>query len=216
MNSQRICPKISLSGFIEEKQQNSYVCSGRRTRFDILGEYGLCPVCGKANFQEIFDKKLSELEKQLEDASKTLLDRHDREVEWEKLTRCVSDFESMANQVRCILVRLPAIPKRKNALRSLSFQRVLSAAEALNAWYGFDYLENVSGEDRDFLNRMFNRRHLFTHRAGQVDQEYLDNTGDTSVRLNQVVRVRSNEIKRLIKLVGQAGQRLILGYEAIQ
>jgi uncharacterized Zn finger protein (UPF0148 family) len=200
----------------EEKQQNSYACRSCKAKFDILGEYGLCPVCGKSNFLEVFDKKLAELEKQFEEANESISDRHDREVEWEKLTRCVSDFESMANQVRRILVRFPAVPKRKSDLRSLSFQRVLNAAEALNAWYGFDYLENLPVEDRDCLNRMFNRRHLFTHRAGQVDQEYLDTTGDTSVRLNQVVRVRSNEIRRLIKLVRQAGQRLIQGYETIQ
>jgi uncharacterized Zn finger protein (UPF0148 family) len=109
----------------EEKQQNSYACSGCRTKFDILGEYGLCPVCGKSNFLEVFDKKLAGLEKQFEEANETISDRHDREVEWEKLTRCISDFESMANQVRCILVRLPAIPKRKSDLRSLSFQGVL-------------------------------------------------------------------------------------------
>ncbi len=63
---------------------------------------------------------------------------------------------------------------------------------------------------------MFNRRHLFTHNAGRVDQEYLDNTGDTSVKLNQVLYVRSKEIKRLISLVSGTGQRLIQGYEAVK
>jgi len=200
----------------EEKQQNSYTCNSCAARFDILGEYGLCPICGKANFLEVFDKKLAKLEREFEQAKEEIVERHDREVEWEKLTRCVSDFESMANQLCSILVRLPTTTNRKSDLQSLSFQRILKSAKKLDAWYGFNFLENVSEKDREFLNRMFNRRHLFTHNAGRVDQEYLDNTGDTSVRLNQVLRVRSREINRLIKLVREAGQRLIRGYEAIQ
>ena len=159
---------------------------------------------------------MAKLEREFEQAKQEIAERHDREVEWEKLTRCVSDFESMANQLCSILVRLPATPNRKSDLRSLSFQRILKAAKKLDAWYGYNFLENVSEKDREFLNRMFNRRHLFTHNAGRVDQEYLDNTGDTSVRLNQVLRIRSREINRLIKLVREAGQRLIQMYEAIQ
>jgi len=159
---------------------------------------------------------LAKLEKEFEQAKEEITERHDREVEWEKLTRCVSDFESMANQLCSILVRLPTTPNRKSNLQSLSFQRILKAAMKLDEWYGFNFLENVSKKDHKFLYRMFNRRHLFIHNAGRVDQEYLDNTGDTSVRLNQVLRVRSKEINRLIKLVMEAGQRLIQGYEAIQ
>jgi DNA-directed RNA polymerase subunit RPC12/RpoP len=200
----------------EEKQQNSYSCSDCRTRFDILGEYGLCPKCGKANYHEVFEKKMSKLKSQFEEANNALTDQHDRKVEWEKLTRCVSDFESMANQLRSLLLKLPAIPKRKGDIRSLSFQRVINAAERLNEWYGFDFLEELAEDDKNFLNRMFNRRHLFTHNAGRVDQKYIDNTGDNSVKLNEGLHVRSREIRRLISLVSGAGQKLIQGYEAIQ
>jgi len=39
-------------------------------------------------------------------------------------------------------------------------------------------------DDKTFLNRMFNRRHVLIHNGGRIDQEYLDNIGDTTVRLN--------------------------------
>jgi hypothetical protein len=159
---------------------------------------------------------MSKLKSQFEEANNALTDQHDRKVEWEKLTRCVSDFESMANQLRSLLLKLPAIPKRKGDIRSLSFQRVINAAERLNEWYGFDFLEELAEDDKNFLNRMFNRRHLFTHNAGRVDQKYIDNTGDNSVKLNEGLHVRSREIRRLISLVSGAGQKLIQGYEAIQ
>jgi len=202
--------------YSEETQQNNYKCSTCKRKYNILGEYCLCPGCGKPNLSDVFSQKMNEFGKQFQKANEEVSDRHDREVEWEKLTRCVSEFESMANQIRRFLLRHPATEKRKNSLKSLSFQNILIARDLLKEWYDIDILEGVSETDSNFLNKMFNRRHLFIHNAGQVDQEYLNNTGDTSVRLNQMIRVRSREIRRLIPLVLECGQKLVQGYESIQ
>lgn len=202
--------------YTEEQQQNSYACASCKARYDILGEYGLCPHCESPNAAGVFKAKLDAMEKQLHDADEKHSDRHDREVEWEKLTRCVSEFDSMANQVRSYMLRLPASPQRKSALRALTFQNILKVNDWIRDWYAFEILDGVSDVDRRFLNIMFNRRHVFVHKAGRVDQEYLDNTGDTTVRLNQVLRVKSKEIRRLLPLVRECGLRLIKGYESIQ
>lgn len=202
--------------YSEEQQQNSYTCGGCRAKYDILGEYGLCPQCGKPNLADVFQAKMEEFDRHFSDADKALSDRHERETEWEKLTRCVSEFESMGNQLRAYMQRFPATLHRRNAVKALTFQNVLKVNDCLREWYGFEILEGVSEADRRFLNVMFNRRHVFTHKAGRVDQEYLDNTGDTTVRLNQVLRVRSKEMRRLIPLVRECGLRLIRGYESIQ
>lgn len=201
--------------YSEEQQQNSYTCACH-AKYDILGEYGLCPHCGKSNAEDVFNLKMVEFERQFQEVDEKLTDRHEREVEWEKLTRCVSEFESMANQIRSYMLRFPATPQRKTALRSLTFQNIVKASDCVRDWYGFEMLENVTDVDRRFLNIMFNRRHLFIHNAGRVDQEYLNNSGDTSVRLNQVLRVRSKEIRRLIELVKQCGMSFIKGYASIK
>lgn len=202
--------------YSEEQQQNSYECGSCKTKYDILGEYGLCPHCGTSNVANLFQAKMDGLETKVHEADEKLSDRHEREVEWEKLTRCVSEFESMANQIRSYMLRFPTTPHRRNALKVLTFQNILKANDCIRDWYGFEILEGVSDLDRRFLNVMFNRRHVFTHNAGRVDQEYLDNTGDTTVRLNEVLRVRSKEIRRLIPLVRECGLRLISGYESIE
>jgi hypothetical protein len=202
--------------YSEESQQNSYRCPKCRTKFDILGEYGLCPHCAKSNLETVFDKKMQGLQSQFEESDKNITDRQKRESEWiNLLTRCVSEFESMANQIRRYLLLLPATPIRKQFLSSLSFQNILNANVKLKDWYGFELLDGVTDIDKNFLNLMFNRRHVFTHNAGRVDQEYIDNTDDTSVRLNQLIHVRSNDIKRLMHLANQIGKRLIHGFESI-
>lgn len=202
--------------YSEESQQNSYHCPKCRTKFDILGEYGLCPCCAKPNLEMVFDKKMQELQSQFEVTDKNITDRQKREAEWSNLLiRCVSEFESMANQVRKYLLLFPATPVRKQSLSSVSFQSILNVNEKLKEWYSIEFLEGAKNVDKDFLKIMFNRRHIFTHNAGRVDQEYIDNTDDTSVKLNQLIHVRSNEIKRLIPLVSQSGKRLIQGFESI-
>ena len=202
--------------YSEERQQSSHVCAGCSGKYDILGDYGLCPQCARLNLADVFIAKMEALENQFRDAEKHLTDRHERDVEWENLTRCVSEFESVANHLRAYMLRLPATPARRKAIRSLSFQRILYANDCMREWYGFEVLPGVSEADRTFLNTMFNRRHVFVHRGGRVDQQYLDKTGDTSVRLNQLLRVRSGQIRRLIPLVRSCGITLVRGYESIQ
>ncbi len=202
--------------YSEEKQQNSYSCDHCKTNYDILGEYGLCPNCGNPNVEKVFLSKMEDFEKQFHDLDKNITDRHEREVEWEKLTRCVSEFESLANKLRDYMIRFPATKKRRNALKAMTFQNILKAHNSIREWYDFEILDGLSEVDHNFLNTMFNRRHLFTHNAGCVDQEYIDNTKDKTVRLNQTLRVKSKEIIRLINLVKCCGLNLIKGYTSIE
>ena len=76
-------------------------------------------------------------------------------------------------------------------------------------------LRGIDQRDQDFLHRMFNRRHLFTHCGGKVDQEYLDKTGDRSVRLNEVPKVDSKEVRRLISLEEKMAINLLDGFDSI-
>lgn len=85
---------------------------------------------------------------------------------------CVAAFEGAGNDIKQQLGRLPATPKRKEEIAGLN-------------WLGIDILRGVSPGDQDFINVMFNRRHVLSHSAGRVDQKYLDRTGDRSVGLSQ-------------------------------
>jgi hypothetical protein len=201
--------------YAEEKQQNAYDCPACNTRYDILGEYAGCPTCGKRNSLQVFEQHALGIEQQLHKADSQLTARHEREVEWEKLSRCISDFEAMARDIQSQLATLPATPKRKKDVAGLSFQNILKANDFLRQWFGFDILFRLPEDDKEFLNRMFNRRHVLTHNGGRVDQEYLDNTRDTTVRLNQKIIVRSKELRRLLPLLRGCATKLYEGFESI-
>lgn len=201
--------------YSEERQQNSFQCPDCKTHYDILGEYAGCPKCGKRNSLQVFERHITEVEQQFAKADAELTERQERKVEWEKLSRCVSDFEAMARDIQSRLLLLPTTPKRKKDIENLSFQNILKANDCLQNWFSFEMLFRFSDDDKTFLNRMFNRRHVLIHNGGRIDQAYLDNTGDTSVRLNQKIVVRSNEIKRLIPLLRTCAQNLFQGFESI-
>jgi hypothetical protein len=198
----------------EERQQSKIQCSCYCS-YDILGDFGLCPSCSKNNFLEVIAKKLDIFEEQFEEVKSGNKERADREIEWEKLTRCVSEFESLANTIRKYLANLPATKKRRNDLNRLSFQNIIQSSEKLLNWFDIDILKDISSDDKIFLNKMFNRRHVFIHLGGMVDQEYINKTGDKSVRVNEKIRFGSKEIKRLIPLIRKCSNNLIKDYSGI-
>lgn len=137
------------------------------------------------------------------------------EVSWEKLARCFSDFEAMAKDIQNQLVLLPATPKRRNEIERLSFQRIRPAKDSLIAWFGIDIFSGIKPENIVFLNTMLMRRHLFVHNGGRADQEYMDSTNDTSVRLHQQLVVKRAEIQELVPLLKKCAENLFSGFEAI-
>jgi hypothetical protein len=79
-----------------------------------------------------------------------------------------------------------------------------------------DLLKNVSKADTDFLNKMFNRRHILVHNARRVDQEYLHRTGDSSVRFHEKIVVRSRSPPRdprdlWLKVINEKSERDLFG-----
>lgn len=199
----------------EERQQSTHKC-GCRCRFDILGDYGICPMCRKPNFSSVISKKFDEFESQFQEVDSTVTDRHDREIEWEKLTRCLGEYEALGNALKIHLANFPSTPSRREQVSELNFQSAISTSKKLRDWFDISMFQDFADDDITFFHKMLQKRHIFTHNAGKVDQAYLDNTGDSTVRLNQVIRFRSREIKRLIPLARKCCLNVIEQYESIE
>lgn len=204
----------------EERQQTRFMCSDSScaTESDVLGEYVRCPGCGKRTARDVITRKMANFSSDFEsDAANIPKDQHElRQRRWQHyILAIVAEFEALGRDLSAALALLPCTPKRRKAIELLPFQHPIAVAEHIEQWFGFDILENVNQVDRDFLHRMFNRRHLFTHRGGKVDQEYLDKTGDGSVRLNEAIKVDSKEVRRLLTLVELISTNLLNGFDSI-
>jgi DNA-directed RNA polymerase subunit RPC12/RpoP len=192
-----------------ERQQHRFECENCKTITDILGEYGGCPSCGQRNAAQVLREALSAIQARYEKANIELKDQRERGEEWGRLlVATVSAFEGMANDIRDSLLRLPYTPKRRHQLRELSFQNLITTASKLKDWFAFDIFTGIDTADSDFLTRALNRRHLITHKSSVVDDEYIRNTNDTTVRLGQRIRIASNDVPRAVRLLTRVGEAL--------
>lgn len=127
----------------------------------------------------------------------------------------VSSFESISDDVTDQLAKLPATPRRKKALNELNLMHPKVMADNLKAWYDIELFKGVSKEDIEFIHKYFNRRHLLTHKKGVVGQEYIDRTGDVEFKAGRKLRIRSNEVKRLITLCRKPGENIFNDLESM-
>jgi hypothetical protein len=100
---------------------------------------------------------------------------------------------------------------RRKQLEKLNFQKPLLADESLVQWFDIGVLEWAGNDaspkrtlpqsEPPFIKKMIQKRHILMHNGGLVDQEYLDLGGDTQVRLDERISIRSHEAKHFIASV---------------
>jgi len=208
--------------YSEIKQQFHFVCQmdGCKCQTDILGEYGYCPRCGRSNARNVFFQAADRELTRLEEVKITVSDIHERERMWEKMTvDAVSRFEALANHLRRRLLRLPMTANRRRELERMSFQQPLNADRQLKQWFDIGVLQwagtrnnpkrKVLLSELEFIKVMVQKRHILVHNGGVVDQAYLDNTADTSMQLDERIRIRSKEAKRFLTLVRDMARNLM-------
>ena len=64
----------------------------------------------------------------------------------------------------------------------MHFHDLDKTSEMFKNVFDIDVLSGMPNDDREIAKRMFHRRHVYEHNGGEVDQAYLDMSGDTSVR----------------------------------
>jgi hypothetical protein len=127
----------------------------------------------------------------------------------------VSAFDSVARQYAKQLAKwVPMRPERRASLENALFHN-LKRAEDLKAWFGIDLLKGMDSDDVAFIRLMFHRRHVYEHNGGEVDQKYLDDSGDTSVRLKQALRETPERIFRMSTLILRMARNLHEGFHEL-
>ncbi len=202
--SQTDKPKFYYS---EQGQQTQFTCSACGEWNDILGRFGYCSGCGTRN-------DLSHVQAAVASAH----ERADRGTD-EDLPGFVKDLvsalDTIAQQLAGQLVaRVPLTQRRRDSIPQ-RFHSLRRCSDAFSDAFDIDVLKGVAQEDLTFAIMMFERRHLYEHKGGEVDQEYLDKSGDDSVRLKQVIRETRENVHRLATIVARLGRNLHDGFHEL-
>jgi hypothetical protein len=193
--------------YAEESQQNQFKCAKCGCTVDILGRFGYCSNCGTRN-------DLEELKKTLEGIRIRI------NTNGSKREDCVRDavsaFDSFVGQyVKELLAQIPMTKARRNRLGNARYHNVKVVRDELQNTFDIDIFEGIDDVDQEFAALMFLRRHVYEHNGGEADEDYIAQSGDTSVRLKQSLRETQESAHRTVGLVSRMAANLHKGFQEI-
>ena len=192
--------------YAEESQQNKYNCLACGDFNDILGRYGYCSTCGTHN-------GFNELEADI----KLIRDRINTTAEYEACAKdVVAVFDSFARQIaKQLSSRIPMTPARRKQWERKLFHNLKACAEELNAVFDINAFKSLASDEIAFAILMFHRRHVYEHNGGEVDDKYIRDSGDSSVRPKQIIRETRETASKIADLVVKMGRNIAEGFHDI-
>ena len=95
------------------------------------------------------------------------------------------------------------------------FHNLKPRAEEFKTVFDINLFTGLSQDDIDFATLMFHRRHVYEHNGGEVDERYIRKSGDTSVRIKQVIRESRETALKISDLVVKIARNLLNGFHHI-
>jgi hypothetical protein len=192
--------------YSEERQQTHRDCAFCRTSDDILGRFGYCSGCGIRSDLVQFESEIETVRKKINNSNSAN----------DPVRDAVSMFDSFAGRYMKQLVRRTSLsPRRSSRLQAMRFHALKRAADEFKNVFDIGILEGLSGDDVDFAIRMFHRRHVYEHKAGIVDEKYLQDSEDTEVRLGQEIRETKETAHRLADVLLKMARNLHEGFHSL-
>ena len=170
-------------------QQTEFNCSACNSYNDIRGRYGYCASCGWRNTAEFQKVALERIRGQLVNGDLSPPDA---------VKQSVSEFDSAARDfVDQLISRVPMKESRKNQLEHLLFHNLDKFDELLKTCFDINLLKGMS-TDRDFVRRMFFRRHVYEHDGGVATHRYVEESGDRNIEKGNLIRETVENTNKLI------------------
>lgn len=193
--------------FVEVTRQTRFSCDACGTQYDILGRFGYCSTCGTRNDIQMLEQDIEAIRTELLGGGKATT----------ALKEAVDVFDSVGrNYARQLVAQVPMAPARKEKWGRANFQQIDKIPEDLKRDFDIDILKRVSPSDAEHAKIMFHRRHVYTHKGATVDQKYIDDSGDTSVTVGQLLKGEKKEdIIRLTQTIVKMARNLRDGFHSI-
>ena len=191
----------------EQSQQRKFTCVACDEFNDILGRFGYCSLCGTRSDLDDFENQ----------SVPSIRERLNADGIPEDCVRDgVASFDSFIAQLaKQLAERVPMTSHRKHRLLNQSFHNIADVSSTLLAW--FDIGIRAGLKDAEWKNAvlMFHRRHVYEHNGGEVDQKYLDESGDTTVLLKQHIHETKKGAHDFLSSLVKMSQNLYLGFHEI-
>lgn len=195
-----------------EEWAQEIICEKCGTTYSVIGSAFFCPCCGHNSASSSFEESLDSISKMLasipqmeklftdsygDDKAKSMC----RSLIENSLGDCISAFQKFAE---CRYTEITGKTARVN-----DFQIISKGSDFFKSSTGKGYDEWLTASDLDTLSILFQRRHLFEHNNGMVDQQYIDKSGDRSYAIGQRIVYRQEDTAELIQLLKKLAKGLL-------
>src|ERR1043166_167720 len=196
---------IPLKRYRERTLETNVCCSNCTLDYAVYGVFAFCPDCGTHNSFQILEKNIALVRKQLSLAETQTDEDFKRHLIEGALENCVSSFDGFAREA----CRVAARRTDSGQCVNLSFQNLRRAAKGLASFLKLDLTKSVSLAEWNAGHISFMRRHVLAHRGGVIDQQYLDETGETRNLLGRRVTVTPADVEHLAGTILKIGRWLL-------
>ncbi len=160
---------------VEKKMDVEIQCSNCLAKFQVYGTFGYCPCCKYDNIL-IYDTNITII---LEEINSSSDKKRALRYAYNDL---VSTFEDFCK-------------KRKTTGRTYNFQNLDSATQFFKTVYSKNLFENISISETEIIKRFFQKRHVYQHNHGIIDQKYISIIPADTALLNTMAILDINELK---------------------
>jgi hypothetical protein len=195
---------VPIRYYREKQLETEVVCSSCTLHYSIYGVFAFCPDCGQHNSLQILDRNLQVVTKMLNLAA-TLDGALANALVDNALEDCVSSFDGYGREVCRIYAKDSAEPA--NAV-NVSFQSLEGARKNVTRLFSVDLASGLDFDEWQTAIRLFQKRHLLSHKMGIVDNEYVRKSGDANSVPGRKVKIGSEDVRALIPVVAKLARHL--------
>ena len=191
--------------YTEERQQNLFTCVACATKTDVLGTFAYCSGCSTRNDESELTIVLARVRARIGAGEAPEACAKD----------AVAAFDPIADQYAAQLVRrVPLTPARRALVGRGPYHNLARVIDGFRQVFGIDMTMGMAADDIAFATLMFHRRHVYEHKAGEADEKYIRDSGD-SVRLKQALRETKESAHRTATVVSKLVSNLHSGFHEI-
>ena len=182
-------PPTPIHYYREKELETTISCSNCTLQYAVYGVFAFCPDCGRHNSPQILEKNLDVVQKMLKLAKNQEPEVSEKLVE-NALEDCVSAFDGFGRELCRVNAKHTTNPKKATNIR---FQNLDKAREELH-YLGIELTQGLPLEVWQQAIQLFQKRHLFAHKLGVVDREYLSKTGDKNEIVGRKVQISIDKV----------------------
>ena len=188
----------------EKRLETEVVCGNCTLRYSVYGVFAFCPDCGQHNSLHILDKNLEVVEKMLDLATSADKELSEKLIE-NALEDCVSSFDGFGRELCRMHAQKSASPAK---VGKISFQSLDGAKTNVLTAFGIDLSTCVTSAEWNSAVQGFQKRHLFAHKMGVVDEDYITRTADPTAVAGRKITMDAADVREVVQVVQKVARHL--------